>query len=261
MSCLQLCRLQTKWMHRNLLWLVLLFIPSVSWSGSLLIETDGVAVYTGPGERYRILTRLNARAQVQASEKIVSSPFGRFYKVLVPISEKQKKVGYIPVTAPVRSKSDAPDSEEFEKYGPVALTSSALQITYAQLKDQQQLITLGYMDYLTTGFFVKGAVGQWITPSNTNAVVALGEIGNDSLLAGRISGFVTYGLGLFIPPSAGTIFTGSQRTNLLMQATMGLRYNISGFASFSASAIQAAAFNANNSLVSNGFQVSIEVGI
>ena len=107
---------------------------------------------------------------------------------------------------------------------------------------------------------MKAGVGQWITPL-TSGNYGGGEIGNDALLAGPVSGFVSYGLGIFMPSSAGAIFDGSTSYNVMMNAAVGLRYNLEGFASFAIGGTQAVIYNSNNSLVATGVQASIEVGL
>ncbi len=223
------------------------------------IEPD-VHVYSGPGERFRVLAVLPLNSEIKASNEIVSSEAGRFYRVLVKLGEKIRSIGFIPANAPIKIGGEDEDEDELSKYGAVALISKAAQVTFSSFRDKQSLWTIGYMHYLSPGFYTKGFFGQWITPVANGSVIG-GEIGNDSLLAGSVSGFVTYGLGVFSPGTTDTIFAGSSKLNVFMNATLGVRYNIEGFASIAIAGAQAAMYNQNNSLVSTGIQASLEVGL
>lgn len=222
--------------------------------------SDNVPVYTGPSERFRLLTVLPAKAEVKAANQIVTSDAGRFYRVVVKLGENMKGVGFIPVNAPIKVGGEDEDEDDLSKYGAVALISRAAQVTFGNYRDKQSMWTAGYMHYLSPGFYGKGMVGQWIT-STTNASLVGAEIGNDSLLVGSFSGFVSYGLGLLSPGNDNTLFAGSAKMNIFMNATLGVRYNIEGFASVALAGTQVAFYNQNNSMVSNGVQLSLEVGL
>lgn len=227
---------------------------------TLTTMEEDIQVYSGPGERFRVLAVLPAKTEVKASNSIVTSQSGRFYRVLVKLGEKQRAIGFIPVNAQMRIGGEDQDEDELSKYGAVSLISKAIQITFSSYRDKQSSYSLGYMHYLSPGFYVKGSVGQLITPL-TSGNFAGGEIGNDSLLAGPVSGFVSYGAGVFMPSAAGSIFAGSTSFNVMMNAAFGLRYNLEGFASFAIAGIQTAIYNQNNSHVTTGVQLSLEVGL
>lgn len=235
--------------------------PGQSLAAVKLFTVDpDVTVYSGPGEQYRVLMVLPAKSELKAASEIVSSKSGRYYRVVVRLSEKQKAIGFIPVNANVRTGDVDQDEEDLTKYGAVALFSRAFQLSYAGLKNSQKLIALGYLHYLSPGFYVKGFGGQW-TSLEASGLALGGEIGNDALLIGALSGFVTYGMGMFSPNIAGTAFDGSGKYNVLMSASFGVRYNVQGFASLAVSAVQLGFYNQNNSLVTNGVQASLEVGL
>lgn len=227
---------------------------------TLTTGEDDIQVYSGPGERFRVLAILPNKTEIKASAAIVTSSAGRFYRVVVKLGENIKAIGFIPVSASMRIGGEDQDEDELSKYGAVALISRAVQITFGSYKDKQSFYTLGYMRYLSPGFYVKGTIGQWINPV-TNGNMFGGEIGNDALLVGAVSGFVSYGLGVFMPSAAGAIFDGSSNYNVMMNAAVGLRYNLQGFASIAIAGTQAAIYNPNNSLVSTGVQASLEVGL
>ncbi len=235
--------------------------PSAALAALTLSTTaPDVPVYSGPGERFRVLAVLPLNTEIKASNEIVSSEAGRFYRVLVKLGEKQRAIGFIPANGPIKVGGEDEDEDDLSKYGAVALISKAAQVTFSSFRDQQSLWTVGYMHYLSPGFYTKGFFGQWVTPIANGSVVG-GEIGNDSLLVGSVSGFVTYGLGVFSPGADNTIFSGSSKLNVFMNATLGIRYNIEGFASIAIAGAQAAMYNQNNSLVSTGIQASLEVGL
>lgn len=237
-----------------------LAVGSAQAAMTLTTNEDDVQVYSGPGERFRVLAVLPNKTELRASSQITTSGAGRFYRVVVKLGEKQRAIGFIPVNAPIRLGGEDLDEDELSKYGAVALINRAVQITFSSLRDKQSLYTVGYMHYFSPGFYAKGALGQWIAPTATGSFAG-GEIGNDSLLAGPVSGFVSYGLGLFSPSANDAIFIGSTKLNIMMNATVGIRYNLEGFASIAVGGQQAVIYNANNSIVSTGIQASLEVGL
>lgn len=241
--------------------LLTLGLSMPSFAGMTLATTDeDVMVYSGPGEQFRVLAVLPVKSEVKASNKIVSSKAGRFYRVIVNLSETIKAAGFIPVNAPVKIGGEDIDEDELSKYGAVALISKAGQVSYAIFKDRQSLLTIGYMHYLSPGFYVKGFGGQW-TAADTSATVGGAEIGNDALLVGNVSAYVSYGMGVATPSDPDVLFAGAQSMNLFMSGGFGLRYNFEGFASFAAGLSEAAIFNQNNSLVTTGFQISMEISL
>jgi hypothetical protein len=240
--------------------LTALSIPNAKAAMTLTTGEDDIQVYSGPGERFRVLATLPNKTEIKASNQIVTSSAGRFYRVVVKLGENQTAIGFIPISAQIRIGGEDQDEDELSKYGSVALISRAIQVTFGAYRDRQSFYTLGYMRYLSPGFYVKGTVGQWITPI-TNGNMLGAEIGNDALLVGSVSGFVSYGLGVFMPSSNGAIFDGSTSYNVMMNAAVGLRYNFEGFASVAVAGSQAVIYNSNNSLVSTGIQASIEVGL
>lgn len=237
------------------------FIPDRSFAAmTLTTGEDDIQVYSGPGERFRVLAILPNKTEIKASNQIVTSSAGRFYRVIVKLGENMRSIGFIPVSAQMRIGGEDQDEDELSKYGAVALISRAVQITFSSYRDKQNFYSLGYMRYLSPGFYVKGVAGQWVTPVASGNMFG-GEIGNDALLAGSVSGFVSYGLGAFMPSAAGAIFDGSTSYNVMMNAALGIRYNLEGFASIAIAGTQAAIYNANNSLVATGIQASLEVGL
>ncbi|MES2962834.1 MAG: hypothetical protein V4760_03015 [Bdellovibrionota bacterium] len=240
--------------------LLVVSISSAEAKTKIVTLGDGVIVYSGPGEFYRPLAVLPAKSELRAGNKPVSSKNGAFYKVLVKINEAKNAIGYVSLKADIRTVDDTLGEDDLEKYGEIALVNRALQLSYTALADRNYLYTVGYMKFLSPGFYFKGFAGQF-SATNASATVAGGEVGNDALLFGPFSGVVNYAAGLFAPSSEGAIFQASSGMNAMMQAGFGLRLNMRGVASLSAQATQFVAFNANNSFVSSGGMVTLEVGL
>lgn len=226
----------------------------------LVTLNEGVIVYSGPGRSYRPLAVLPARSELPASTVTVPTSEGPFFKVLVQVSPKRRSIGYIPITANAQLIADGIEDEDLARFGGVALINKALQGAFTSFNDQNNMWTLGYMHYLKPGFYVKGFAGRFLNPT-ASATVGGAELGNDALLFGPISGLTSFAAGIFSPTEAGTIFEASSNLNAMMQAAVGARYNIKGAASISAAASQAVLFNANNSLVLFGVNITIEVGL
>lgn len=235
-------------------------IESAHAAMTLTTGEEGIQVYSGPGERFRVLAVLPIKTEIKAANQIVTSSAGRFYRVLIKLGENQRAIGFIPVNTQMRVGGEDQDEDELSKYGAVALISRAAQVTFSALKDRNNFYSVGYMHYLSPGFYIKGTAGQ-LTSTGSSGNVFGGEIGNDSLLAGSVSGFVSYGLGLFMPNAADSFFAGSTNLNVMMNATIGIRYNLEGFASFAVGGQQIAIYNQNNSFVTTGVIASLEVGL
>jgi hypothetical protein len=234
--------------------------PNARAKARLITMQDGVVAYSGPGEFYRPLAIFPARTELTAGSQVVRTKDGAFYKVIVKLSEKKSVIGYVSLQAMANYMNDKLEDEDLSKYGDVALVDKAMQISFSLLRDQGAIWTLGYMKYVKPGFYVKGFAGQFSNPL-AKATVAGGEVGNDSLLLGNISGLVSYDLGVFMPSQAGTVFDASSKLDAMMQAGFGLRYNFGGIASISAAVTQAVFFNGNNSLVTSGGTFTLEVGL
>ena len=244
-----------------LLFSSLLFIGSIAHAKSrLLTMQDGVIAYSGPGDFYRPLAVFPARTELMAGSTVIRTKDGAFYKVIVKLSDKKSVIGYVSLQAMATFMSDKVEDDDLSKYGDVALVNKAFQISFSAYRDQASAYTIGYMQYLKPGFYVKGYAGRFANPVGA-ATIGGGEIGNDSLLFGRVSGLVSYDLGLFLPSQTGTIFDASSSVNMMMQAGFGVRYNFGGIAAVSAAVTQAVFFNANNSLVTSGGMLTLEVGL
>lgn len=239
---------------------LLVFSPVLSYAAAVLTAVgDKVIVYSGPGSAYRPVTLLALGAEVPASNTLVSAKEGRFYKVLI-IQGTKKIVGYIPLNAEVRLKSSADSDEDVDKYGEVALIQKAVQLSFARYRNSHYSWTVGYMHYLSPGFYGKGFAGQWLGDNTTANIFGL-ELGNDALIYKNISGFITYGPGLVWSPQNENLFWGSRHLNFLFHAGAGFRLNAGGLGAVSLGATQAVVFNNNNSMATFGAQITLEAGL
>ena len=239
---------------------LLLPLEQAEAKARLMTLSDGVIAYSGPGQYYRPLSVFPARTELRAGSKVITNKNGAFYRVLVILSSKKKAVGFVSVQSNVRFVDDKLEEDDLEKYGEVALVNKAVQASFTAFQRKSSMWTLGYMKYLSPGFYVKGFGGQFSDDQNS-AMLGGGEIGNDALLVGRVSGLVSFGLGLFSPTKEDAIFAGSEKLNMTMMAAVGARYNMGGIVSISLSGTQAVFFNANNSLVTRGLMATLEVGL
>lgn len=236
--------------------------PPVKQKNTIITLRDGIIVYSAPGQNYRPLAILPDKAVLIASSKLVKSKQGDFYKVLVSLSPKQRAIGYIPTTAEVRLNSsvETVDSDELEKFGPIALVNKAVQVSYSRFINSEYELSVGYMKYLSPGFYVKGLAGEFVAIDSTGVLAGF-EIGNDALLFNNISAQLSYSAGIFRPGQAGGVFVGSKSLNGFAQGIVALRYNLRGVASASLGGTQIVLLNANNSYVTYGANLTLEIGL
>ncbi len=223
---------------------------------------ERVTVYAGPGTFYRPLVVVPGGTELQTAEKTTKNKHGEFYKVLVKLSDKRRAVGYVPINANVRRKSDGDIGEDLESFQEYPFAGRSLQFSYSQFKTQRSLATTGFVRYVGPGFYLKGFGGAFHSPGGISPLVG-GEFGNDAPLHRNFSGFTSLTFGVFFRPKEGALFAGNKKdlSNFLAQTAMGLRYNVKNTASFSIGGTQAALFSANNSLVTFGAVVTAEWGL
>ncbi len=236
--------------------------PATKQKTTLITLRDGILVYSAPGMNYRPLAILPEKAVLLASSRVTKGKQGDFYKVLVVLSPKQRAVGYIPTTAEVRLNSsvETVDSEDIEKFGPIALVSQAVQGSYSRFINSEYEWSIGYMKYVSPGFYLKGLAGQFVTLDSSGTLAGF-EIGNDALLFKNVSAQLSYSAGFFIPGQAGGVFVGSKSLNGFAQGVVAVRYNLRGIASASLGGTQLVLLNANNSFVTYGANVTLEIGL
>lgn len=242
---------------------LLTFLPVVAYGKETLFTFgERVTIFTGPGKFYRPLIVLPPGRELQTSKSTIKNKHGEFFRVLVRLSNKKKAIGYIPVDAEVRLKTDNDIAEDIESFREYPLAERSIQFSNSQFKTQRSLATLGFLRYLGPGFYLKGFGGVFLSPGNTSPVVG-GEFGNDALLHRNLSGFTSLALGVFLKPELGALFEGNKKdfSNLLIQTAIGIRYNFSNIASVSVGGTQAALFSPNNSLVTFGGLITIEWGL
>ena len=236
--------------------------PPAKQKNTIITLRDGIIVYSAPGQNYRPLAVLPDKAVLIASSKVVKGKRGDFYKVLVSLSPKQRAIGYIPTTAEVRLNSSVEtiDSDELEKFGPIALVNKAVQISYSRFINSEYELSVGYMKYLSPGFYIKGLAGDFVSIDSSGSLAGF-EIGNDALLFNNISAQLSYSAGFFLPSQSGGVFVGSKSLNGFAQGIVALRYNLRGVASASLGGTQIVLLNANNSYVTYGANLTLEIGL
>ena len=236
--------------------------PPAKQKNTIITLRDGIIVYSAPGQNYRPLAVLPDKAVLIASSKVVKGKRGDFYKVLVSLSPKQRAIGYIPTTAEVRLNSSVEtiDSDELEKFGPIALVNKAVQISYSRFINSEYELSVGYMKYLSPGFYIKGLAGDFVSIDSSGSLAGF-EIGNDALLFNNISVQLSYSAGFFLPSQSGGVFVGSKSVNGFAQGIVALRYNLRGVASASLGGTQIVLLNANNSYVTYGTNLTLEIGL
>ncbi|MCM2281405.1 MAG: hypothetical protein NDI61_06105 [Bdellovibrionaceae bacterium] len=223
---------------------------------------ERVTVYTGPGRFYRPLLIVPSGTEMPAATSPVKNKHGEFFKVLVTLSDKRKAIGYVPVDSEIRKKSSADLADDMESFQEYPLAKHSLQATYAHLRTERRLVTVGYMKYVAPGFYLKGFAGSFLSPGSSSPLIGA-EFGNDALLLKRLSGFASYTMGVFLRPKKDTLFEGSKNdlSNFLVQGALGLRLNFGEVASISLGATQVALVSANNSLVTFGGLATLEWGL
>ena len=242
--------------------LSILFFGQAKAANQLIGIDDETIVYSGAGFSYRPIYILKAEGSVAVAKGLVHTKEANFYKVLVVFPDGRRAIGYIAQTANVRVKTDRMDDDDFSNYSELGLSKNSISTTGSYFKGPNYLLTVGYLRYLSPGFYTKYYVGEWIAEKASGHHAGI-ELGNDALLSHQLSGFVSYAGGLFLPSKDDDIFIGSKSTNLnyLLRGVVGLKFNQSGGVSFSLGATQAVVFNQNNSYVTFGAQASLEVGL
>ncbi len=223
---------------------------------------DETIVYSGAGFNYRPLYILKAEASIAVAKVLIKTKEASFYKVLVVYPDGRRAIGYIAQTANVRLKTDRMDDDDFASYSELGLSKNSISTAGSFFRGSNYLITIGLQRYRSPGFYTKYYVGEWITQTSAGHHLGI-ELGNDALISKQLSGFVSYAGGLFIPSANNAIFVGSKTNapNYLLHGVVGLKFNQSGGVSFSFGGSQAVVFNQNNSFVTFGAQVSLEVGL
>lgn len=234
-----------------------------SHANSQLIATDDdVVVYSGPSFKYRPLYLLKNEQSLESSDQAIKTSDAYYYKVIVIMPDQRRIIGYVPSDSPIRVRKDSIDEEDFSKYSELSLSKHSISMAFSYLKSDEYMVHLGWQNYLTPGFYIKYYGSEYMTQKSSGHHLGV-EFGNDALLSNKLSAFVSYGGGIFMPNANDAIFIGSQTKslNFLLRGAAGLRLNQSQNISFSIGPTQLVIFNANNSLVSFGAQLSLEVGI
>ncbi len=237
-------------------------VCSTAWSNEMIGVGSDTPVYPRPNSRYRPIFILKTDKSLKVSPKIVKSDPINFFKVLLYRPNGKSIIGYVAETANVRIKTDTVDDDDFVNYSEQALSSRSISSSLGFYRGSNYLATLGYQYYLSPGFYMKFYVGEWFSPTGGGDHFG-GELGNDTLISRQISLIFALGLGTLLPAQNDGVFLASQSNgvNYLLRGIVGVKWNGGGRVSFGLEGVQTVLFNSNNSLVTFGGQLSIEVGI
>lgn len=227
----------------------------------MTIQADNTVVYSGPSIKYRPIVILGKGTTLIASNKIVSEgDNGDYYRVLIRGKGRKKRIGYISTSSMVTLDRSS-DSEDLDKYKPLKLARSAVQGSVQYLRKETYIWQAGYLKYPAPGFYLKGFGGQIFNNTDQSYIFGV-ESGNDSLIDGPYSAYASVALGLAMPSSDDSPFTGAKSaTSFYVSGSVGGRYNAAEHASFSIGLGSVSIFNKNNSFVSIALMTTFEVGL
>ncbi|MBX9768603.1 MAG: hypothetical protein K2X47_15115 [Bdellovibrionales bacterium] len=261
-------------MIRHLLFMLVSFSFGSLWcgelhaQGTLRFESDDVLVYSGPGQKFRPIGKGKTGTKTTVNPQILAGPDGDYFEIV--FSDKaegesedddEKRLGYVSTRSKVVfERTGMDEGDDLKKYKSWAQAESAIQSDITILKDQSYLWTVGYLKYPSPGFFVKGFVGQILSRFSSSTILG-GEVGLDQWIRGHFTAYSSFAVAPLFVPSDGTLFTGSQLFNLFVRGSVGLRYNADEHAQISFGLTQILATNVQNSFMSPGFALTLEVGL
>ena len=249
-------------MHLRLSFIFLSFLLSVStaWAGSQIILNDDVIIYSGPNLRYRPLDYGHKGQTFPVSRRQAQSAEGQeFFKVLIRKKGVPDRVGYVPVDAPVEVELSQ-DETDVETYDSFAQAEKSLQVGFHILKDSVFLWTVGYLQYVTDSLYLKALTGQLLN-KETGSLIFGGELGTDQHIVGRFSLYTLFAIGAFFLPKKEAVFEGSRSVDFFVQGGAGLRYSADENAAIMFGLTQAALYSPENSFLSPGLSIALEVGL
>lgn len=249
-------------MKRRMWRIIIVFLilsPLSSFAGSkLTLEADTV-IYSGPSTKYRpLITGKSGQSFAVSKRQAQGREGGEFYKVLV-VRQGPSRVGYIPVDAPAHIENSS-DSEDVDSYSSFSQADRSFQLGFHGFKDYQFIWTFGYLVYPTDALYLKALGGQLLN-QRSGSLIAGGEIGTDQPFAGQFSIYALFATGVFILAEDNMIFEGSRKLDYFAQGGTGLRYTADEHAAFSLGFFQIVLMSPNNSLVSLGASITLEVGL
>lgn len=237
----------------------LIGIGSAHAGNRLTLETDAV-LYSGPSLKFRPSLSVKKGDSFLFSRRTVTGPTNEeFYKVLIKNKKSPVRVAYLPVSVEVKIEN-TDDNDDVDSYKGNALADSAFQVGFHILKDSLFVWTFGYQKYVTESFYLKGLAGQLLNKKSGSLVFGA-EAGSDQPAFDRFSLYAAFATGVFLLPEANALFQGSQTLNYFVQGATGIRYNADENAAISLGVFQMALLTANNSLLSPGFSLTLEVGL
>lgn len=236
------------------------FLCMKSYAGSRLrLEADTI-VYSGPSNHFRPIYSARAGETLLTSKKQVQgADGGEFYKVLIKRSKTPLRVGYISVDTPVKFELSE-DEDDVDSYKTLSLAESAFQIGLQGLKDSTYVWTVGYLKYPTESLYLKFLIGQLLN-QRLGSLMFGGEVGSDQLIYGQFSLYAAFSAGVFILPQNNLIFEGSRSLNHFAQGGTGIRFSSDENAALSLGMFQMVLLSPNNSFLSLGGSITLEVGL
>jgi hypothetical protein len=231
---------------------------------SLLIAQDeSVSIYSGPGQNFRVLMQADPDVPLPVSAKKISNSWGTFYRVLVARKHGRKLIGFVDAKENVRIRVISPEiDDELDKYSELELSKQVFGVSFSYLRGNDYFPSITYAHFLSAGFFVRGYFGEFLTANALGHTFGL-DVGNEALLTKHWSGYVAGGAGVMIPENNDDVFVGSHghKANYVVRGSIGLKYNSTGLSSISLGPVQTALFSNDNSFVTFGGMISLEVGI
>lgn len=245
-------------MWRLIIGLIVFASPTLFAGSKVVLESD-VILYSGPSIKYRPVWTGKKGDSFPISKRQVQGKEGEeYYKVLIK-RKGPARVGYIPVSAAVHVEGTAEEAD-VDSYTSFAQANSAFQVGFHSLKDYQFLWTFGFLKYPSEDFYLKALVGQLLN-QKTGSLVLGGEVGTDQQFINQFSLYALFSTGVFLLGEDDQIFQGSRKLNYFAQGGTGFRYTADEHAAVSLGLFQIALFSPNNSLLSLGASVTLEVGL
>jgi len=229
-------------------------------TGAKLAVLGDIVIYSGPSVRYRPLATASKGQSFPVSlRRVIGAGGVEFFKVLLRFRNGGVRIGYISVTDPVEIQtSDV--NEDVDSYQSLALAKSAVQFSFGGLKDGNYEVAAGYLVFPAPDFYLKAFAGQFVTPVTGNPLLGV-EMGLDHLITGAFSIYGLVNTGAVFPANPGSIFAGSSSVAEFLQGGFGLRYNAHEFAAVSLGMIETGLYSNDNSFISSGYYVTLEVGL
>ena len=243
--------------------ITLLFCDGMASTGAqLVIDGEGIIVYSGPSVKYRAIGITDRGQKLPVSlQKIPGyKEVGDFYKVLVKVKPgNRKRLGYISSSEQVRIEHTSED-ENIDSYQDFLLAKSAVQLAFAVLNDKNYQVALGYLIYPLPNLYLKAFVGQALSLTRASFLAGI-EVGVDYFIGGPWSAYLSFAPGMVFSNGSDQLFLGSKPVTQVIQGGAGLRYNAGEHAALSFGLLQAGYFNTATGVLLSGMMITLEVGL